>query len=179
LVADRTRRDELRRRIGASVGEKLIGISWSSNNREFGRHKSTLLAHWAPLLSVPGTIFVDLQYGDTARERQALRTEAGVELRHFDDLDLTDDLDGVAALIAACDLVITVSNTVAHIAGALGKETWVLLPASAGKLWYWGLDATTTPWYPTAKLYRREQDQDWAPVFERAARDLRSLAGEK
>jgi ADP-heptose:LPS heptosyltransferase len=85
-------------------------------------------------------------------------------------LDLHDDLDGVAALTAACDLVITVSNTAAHIAGGLGVPAWVLIPSGIGKFWYWGHEASTTPWYPGLTLIRQQNQHDWTS-------ELRDVAG--
>ncbi len=64
---------------------------------------------------------MDLQYGDTAAERAAVERESGMQHRHLADIDNTHDIDGLAALITACDLVVTVSNATAHLAGALGK----------------------------------------------------------
>ncbi|MDX2225456.1 MAG: hypothetical protein SFV21_22070, partial [Rhodospirillaceae bacterium] len=140
-------------------------------NAPNSRHKSTSLADWRPILSAPGVVFVDLQYGDTLAERAA----AGAELVHLQDMDLTNDLDGLAALTAACDLVITVSNTTAHLAGALGVPTWVLVATGWGSLWYWGAGTPDTPWYPTAKIFTRRSGQDWRPLLTEVAEALQGF----
>jgi Flp pilus assembly protein TadD len=154
LSPDAERVADMRRRIAGDGAAPLVGVSWLSRNPEIGRLKSTVLEDWSALLKMPGVRFVDLQYGDTAAERAK---ESNGRLIHIDDLDLTADLDGVAALIAACNVVLTVSNTVAHLAGALGVSTWVLVPAAAGKLWYWGNAVQTSPWYPSVRIIRPPQ----------------------
>ena len=156
LQAEPQRAAELRAQFNVDAGERLVGLSWLSHNKAFGGHKSTRLADWAPALAIPGVRFVDLQYGDTSGERAA----SDFQLAH-PDIDLRDDLDGVAALIAACDLVITVSNTTAHLAGALGRPVWVLVPGGSGKLWYWGQGTSGSPWYPSATIFRQTSGRLW------------------
>jgi Flp pilus assembly protein TadD len=175
LVADKNRSQALRASLGLAPGEKLVGISWVSKNIAFGRHKSTTLAEWAPIMKTPGVRFVDLQYGDTSEERAALHAQHGLTLTHVEGLDLRDDLEGMAALTAACDLVITVSNTTAHVAGALGVPTWVLVPLGGGKLWYWGTQGDSTPWYPAITIIRQVNREEWPSTLRIAEERLRAL----
>jgi len=176
LIADQARAAAYRTQLNVAPGEKLVGISWLSKNVTFGKSKSTVLADWAEVLRTPGVRFVDLQYDDAtkerAKERAALQSELGLNLLHIDGLDLRDDLDGLAALTAACDLVITVSNSTAHIAGALGIPVWVLIPAGMGKFWYWGLSGDSTPWYPSATVIRQRTQEDWQTSFHTVAGKL-------
>ncbi len=172
LVPDHARSEELRKQIGVASGEKLVGISWVSANLSFGKSKSIGLSDWDPILKVPGIRFVDLQYGDTAETRAAVKKKLGHTITHIDGLDLRDDLDGFAALTAACDLVITVSNSTAHFAGALGVPVWVFISAGVGKFWYWGIDSPTVPWYPSATLIRQSVVQEWSPSIQHAAEKL-------
>src|SRR5581483_3958702 len=118
-------------------GRLLVGLSWNSRNPKFEAAKSVSLADYAPLLRLPGCRFVDLQYGDTRAERAAATRDVGVIVEHIDDVDNTNDIDSLAALIGACDVVVTVSNTTAHLAGALGKPTFVLVPFGRGRMWFW------------------------------------------
>lgn len=143
----------------------VIGISWVSRAPRIGRHKTLNLRQWAPILQTSGVRFVDLQYGDTAEERAAVEANLGVPIIHIDGLDLREDIDGVAALIAACDLVISVSNTTVHLAAALGKPTWIMVPAAAGNLWYWMRGANHTPWYPSATIFRQKTLGQWAEII--------------
>jgi ADP-heptose:LPS heptosyltransferase len=83
------------------------------------------------------------------------------ELRDFSD---------TAALVAALDLVITVDTSVAHLAGALGAPTWVMIPRPPE--WRWLLAGERSPWYPTMRLFRQDSANDWRSVVERIARAL-------
>ena len=166
--ADKKRATQYRADLLQGGHGRLIGVSWISKNPEFGVHKTSTLKTLAPLWSGAGTRFVDLQYGDTQTER----ADAGLDLAHVSDLDLTNDIDGLAALIAGCDLVITVSNTTAHLAGALGVPVWVMAPVGNGKLWYWGNGAGQSLWYPTATVFRQSIAGSWTDVVAEIAQCL-------
>jgi len=172
LTVDRDRSTHYRRRLLQDGKTSVIGLSWASSNPEFGGRKSISLGELAPLWQAAGknTCFVDLQYGNTREER----TDASLALTHLEDLDLYNDLDGAAALIAACDRVITVSNTTAHLAGALAVPVDVMISEGSGKLWYWGMSASSSPWYPSATIYRQPALNAWEPVVENIARNLTS-----
>ncbi|MFM2128551.1 MAG: hypothetical protein RL477_97, partial [Pseudomonadota bacterium] len=160
LRADPARATRLRERHCA--GAKLVcGLSWVSKGGRVSSEKSLALAMLAPLLELPGTVFVDLQYGDTRAEQAELRARTGLALATAPEIDNFNDLDGLAALIAACDVVVTVSNTTAHLAAALGKPTFVLLSYAPGLLWYWQADRTDNPWYPSVRLFRQGSAGDW------------------
>ena len=150
----------------------IVGISWKSANREFGRHKSTELRDWLGVLQAPRLRCVDLQYGDTASERGLVEQQAGRRLVHLPDLDLYHDLEGLAAVCAACDLVITVSNVTAHVAGALGRPVWLLVPKANGKLWYWFSERTDSPWYPSMRIFTQQSLGNWGQVFEEVEKEL-------
>lgn len=162
LVADGERAAGLRRRLRADI---VVGLSWSSQNPKFGKAKSAPLRDFEPVLRWPGCRFVDLQYGDTAAERAAVERESEIRIEHLDDIDNTRDIDGLAALISACDLVVTVSNATAHLAGALGKPTWVLIPHGNARLWYWFKEGEGSPWYPAVRLRRQSLGQPWAELI--------------
>lgn len=173
LLADSDATARLRSRI-ANPGRLVCGLTWSSKNAETGALKSLPLAMLQPVLQVPGVDFIDLQYGDTADERRALERETGIVLHRLDDVDNKQGIDALASLISACDLVITVSNSTAHLAAALGKPVVILL-AHHTPLWYWHLDSLTSPWYPTATLLRQPAPGEWAPVVATAAHMLNGL----
>ncbi len=164
LKADPAASGALRSRLHAS-GKLVCGLSWISKNGESGRDKSLDLRALLPLLTLPGIEFVDLQYGDTSAERQSLETDHGVEIRKLDDIDNFQDIDGLAALIQACDIVVTVSNTTAHLAAALGKPVLIMLPSSTALFWYWHFDRIDSPWYPTAVLLRQTVSGNWSDVL--------------
>ena len=188
LRADAARAATLRARLldrETQPGKKwLVGLSWRSRNDQYGALKSLDPGQLAPLLALPGVLGVDLQYGDTAAERRALRDERGIEIAHCDDIDNYHDLDGLAALIEACDVVVTVSNTTAHLAGALGKPTLVLLPHALGRIWYWqeknglqqdGRQGENSLWYPECRLLRQRQAGDWSAVVAQAVAEAEKI----
>ncbi len=108
-----------------------MGISWHSRRATLGAAKSLALAAWIPILEVTGPTFVSLQYGETDADL-ALAGQAGHAVHVDPEIDATHDLPGLSAQIAAMDLVISVSNTTAHLAGALGVPTWTLAAAGGG-----------------------------------------------
>lgn len=169
LKADPDRTKSLRQQV-VSEGKLVCGLSWVSKSKDLGADKSLRLQDLKPILQLPGLTFVDLQYGDTAAERAALQESTGIEVRHVDEVDNFNDIDGLAALIGACDVVVTVSNTTAHLAGALGKKVMVMVPCSFGLFWYWHVDRSDSPWYPSAKLFRQTVVGEWGYVVE-AVRD--------
>jgi len=143
----------LRASFGLGEGERLVGISWASGAPRIGNHKSASLEDFLPLFRVPNTRFVTLQYGDHYLEIYQLEKEHGIRIEVVPEIDNTQDLDGLAALITACDCVVTVSNVTGHIAGAVGARTFLL---DSNKLWYWNsCQGNRNLWYPTVSTYRR------------------------
>jgi hypothetical protein len=163
LAADKARAEKLRHLLHADR-KTVIGVSWRSANPKFGMHKTAQLRDFSPLFTRADVRLVDLQYGDTAAELQAIRDEFGVAIAHLDEIDNTRDIDGLAALIDACDAVLTVSNTTAHIAGALGKPVWVMVPYGQGRLWYWFGEREDSLWYPRMRICRQQPGQSWADL---------------
>jgi tetratricopeptide (TPR) repeat protein len=163
LKADDHQVEELRSMLAAD-GMLVCGVSWRSANPRLGRFKTLPLTALRPLMSLPGVKFVDLQYGDTADEIAALGAAGGKSLTRVAGIDNFNDIDSLAALISACDLVVSVSNTTVHLAGALGKTTCVMLPHAQGTLWYWHTPFLTSPWYPACRLLRQPSPGDWGPV---------------
>jgi tetratricopeptide (TPR) repeat protein len=174
LVADAARTQALRQRL--ADGRFLIGLSWVSKAPVGGQSKSARLADFAALLRLAGCRFVDLQYGDTSEERAALARELGITVERLPDIDNTNDLDGLAALMCACDAVVTVSNTTAHLAGALGRPTWVMVPHGFARIWYWFHDRSSSPWYPRVEVRRQQSGQPWADVVASVAREVSASA---
>ncbi len=174
LSPDKDRRDMLRGRYLGGGADLLAGIAWNSNAVKIGRHKSLPLSALRPLTDVPGVTFVDLQYGDTGPERKAFTEATGTHVIHDESIDQMADLDAFAAQVAAMDLVISVSNTTVHIAGAMGVPTWVLL--NAVPLSFWMLEGDRSPWYPSVRLFRQAEAGEWVGVIEGAAAELASFA---
>ena len=171
LISDSMMRNQFRAKY--ADGRPLIGIAWQTNNQETGRERSLDLSLLAPLLSRPDLRFVSLQYGDfDSLEDQALRARAHLVIdRTVDQLTY---IDRFAAQVAAMDMVITIDNSTAHMAGALGVPVWVLLPHLPE--WRWMLDREDSPWYPTMRLLRQRRTGDWKPVIARLEEQLGCLS---
>jgi tetratricopeptide (TPR) repeat protein len=168
FAADQRRGAHWRERL--ETGPALrIGIAWRGGALRSGQLlRSIALPQWQPLLRSAGATFYALQYGDIAAELDALRVGHGVNLERLGDA--TDDLDELAAIISSLDLVISVDNTVAHLAGALGKPVWTLLACSPE--WRYPRYGSAMPWYPAMRLYHRARGGSWEDVMARVAGDL-------
>jgi len=174
LAADSERTGDLRRRIRKDT-RLACGLSWTSTNEKIGSSKSMGLQDLLPLLSSDRLCFVDLQYGDTAQERRNMKTSSGIGIEHIDDIDNFNDIDGLASLIDACDFVVTVSNVTAHLAGALGKKTFLLVPYAHGKLWYWHLGRENSLWYPSVRVLAQTVDGDWESVVAEVLNEINRM----
>jgi len=174
LQCDKNRSDQLRRKL-KNPNRLLVGISWQSLRAKHGASKTCRLADLLPLLSTENVDFVDLQYGDTSAEKAEIQAQHGIQIQRVKEIDNKTDIDGLASLIEACDVVVSVSNTTAHLAAALGKPTIVLLPWHT-PLWYWHLGSIDSIWYPSAVLSRQEKAFDWAIPVQQAAKIINGLA---
>ena len=119
-----------------------------------------------------GRQLLDVQYGDTESERRLVEQEVGARIEHLPELDLYGDLEGVAALCAACELVITSSNVTAHIAGALGRPVWLIAPKGNGRFWYWFSGRSDSPWYPAMRIFDQVAPGSWRETLDGVAREL-------
>jgi tetratricopeptide (TPR) repeat protein len=152
-------------RIGA-LERPRIAIAWAGNaSHANDRNRSIAFVRLAPLFSVPAR-FVSIQREVRDEDSAALAAAArvqhvGGELETFAD---------TAAVIAQCDLVISVDTAAAHLAGAMGRPVWVLLPFNPD--WRWTLQGERSPWYPTARLFRQTSLGDWDGVVARVGGEL-------
>lgn len=145
-----------------------VGVVWGgSPGHGNDRNRSLSLAALAPLAAVPGVRLVSLQKGPPADQIRAL--PIGMQILDL-SADITDFAD-TAAIMANLDLVVTVDTSVAHLAGALGRPVWVLLPFAPD--WRWLLGREDSPWYPTMRLFRQPALGVWGPVIGQAADHLR------
>jgi hypothetical protein len=148
-----------------------VGVVWAGG-RDFkgDRNRSIGLQQFQALFDVPGISFVSLQRD--LRDGDAERLQQQPDVLHLGGR-LTDFAD-TAAVISMLDLVISVDTSVAHLAGALGKAVWILLPAVAD--FRWMLDRADSPWYPTARLFRQLKSGDWDDVLAKVKAELSKLA---
>ena len=138
-----------------------VGIAWAGSPGHMrDRFRSIPLELLRPLFGLAGAQFFALQVGPAAEELKVAGVLAGV----IDLAPKIEDMADTAALIANLDLVIAVDTAVAHLAGALGKPVWVMLPLAPD--WRWLLDREDSPWYPTMRLFRQSMLGDWVSVVE-------------
>ena len=154
----------------ASSNNKLCGISWKSKSTFTGHQKSTTLKYFIKTLDLEGYTFVSLQYGKTKDEIKEVRNELGVNIISYEEVDNFLDIDGLSSLVQACDKVKTVDNITSQLAGALGKQTHILL--TFNPWWCWMLERNDSPWHPSIKLYRQDKINDWDSAFKKLKADL-------
>lgn len=147
-----------------------IGISWRGGNDTRTRAKRSIaLTEWRALTADTNVQLIDVQYGDRTEDLVQARA-AGLHIHSLAGVDAMTDLDTFAALLAALDLLVTVDNSTLHLAGALGIETWALLPYDSD--WRWEAGASTTAWYPAVHLLHQPQRDDWSAPLQAAAAAL-------
>lgn len=169
LQADSMRVENARKRLSELGAGLKIGLSWRGGLKHTGTaQRSMTLTELAPLTTLSGCRFVNLQYDTSGEERRRLAT-GRYNIEHWQDV--LDDYDETAAMTAALDLVISVCTSVIHLGGALGRPVWVMVPRGAE--WRYGIDGERMPWYPSVRLLRQEMEtSDWQNVIARAVSDV-------
>ncbi|HEX9448983.1 MAG TPA: glycosyltransferase family 9 protein, partial [Dongiaceae bacterium] len=170
LQIDRQRANAFRHDyLQALRAERLIGICWR------GGDMAIPLADWLPVLRTEGFGFISLQAGPAQQELHDVFNDLGMSAIRDPSIDPQSNLRGFAAQIAAVDLVISIDEVPAHLAGALGVPTICLIPHVADWRWF-SAERTDSPWYPTMQLYRQSADGRWATTMQQIAADVQALA---
>jgi hypothetical protein len=152
-------------------GKARIGLVWAGNRGHHNnRNRSIALERLLPLLAVPGIDWVALQTEIDGPDRAVL--DAHPDITNLGDA--LSDFGDTAAVMAALDLVVSVDTAAAHLAGAMAKPVWILLPFSPD--WRWLTDRRDSPWYPTARLFRQRAAGDWSSVISEVVRELPAVA---
>jgi len=153
----------------------LVGLVWAGRpTHPNDSRRSIRLADLAPLAGISGVTFVSLQKVTPQRDAEVRAGVFGGMLEVADELT---DFGQTAALVANLDLVITVDSAAGHLAGALGKPVWVMMPEPSD--WRWLLDRADSPWYPSMKMFRQAKPGDWAGVIAEITQSLSSLVRPK
>ena len=153
LIVKESKFKEINKIIGKLNTKIKIGISWKSKNETYGVDKSLNLDLLLPILKLEEFSFINLQYGDTANEIKNFYNNHKLKILNIKEVDLFNDFEAIAALLKNLDLLITVSNSTAHLAGSLGVHTWLIKPKNHVTLHYWNQPGNTTPWYSSIKLF--------------------------
>ena len=167
LHADRILSDRWRTRLGSKTGFR-IGVVWSGSTPRRVVERSIPLSHFVRIFEGKTDIveLICLQKEIWPRDVETLHKTS--EIRFFGDE--IENFSDTAALIDQCELVITIDTSVAHLSGALGAETWLLLPYVAD--WRWMIDDDDSPWYPSVKIFRQRKTGDWPELIDRVQHRL-------
>jgi len=149
-----------------------VGIVWAGSPTHGNDHnRSCALKQFMPLTQLPGVRLYGLQKGAAAARMDELEPKMAVTNLSKEFNDFAD----TAAAIESLDLVISVDTAALHLAGAMAKPAWALIPFAPE--WRWMLDREDSPWYPTMRLFRQKKWGDWDSVFQRVAQELQILVG--
>lgn len=178
IICSREDRDHWEQIISGYLrpGDLKIGICWRGSTlhlRDFYRCRSIPLADFRPLFGIEGTTLFSLQRGTGSEE--LVSGHGGVPVVAL--ADSCRNLSDLAAAVSEMDLVITIDTSIAHLSGAIGRPTRILLPFSAE--WRWLRDRADTPWYPTARLFRQPEPGDWGAVLRNVSHELRSAVASR
>ena len=174
LTSDTFLKNELKNKLKTKK-KYICGLSWISKNDDVGVNKSVSLEILKPILSIKNIEFLDIQYNDTSCERDKFNKKNGIKISKIESIDNFNDLNGLTSLIDICDFVITVSNTNAHISGALGKKTFLLLPKGKGRLWYWSSKKKKSIWYPSIEVVEQNIIGSWETVVKELGKILKDI----
>jgi tetratricopeptide (TPR) repeat protein len=169
LTADADLAAACRERYRALGDGPVVGIAWASGNLR-RPDRNAPLPLWDPILQLSGLTFLSLQYGDHADAIAEANGRLGVTIHEDPHIDQLKSLEQFAAQIEAVDIVVSITNTTVHMAGAIGKTVWTMLPFMPD--WRYQLGRDDTAWYPSMRLFRQQRARHWDEVIARVARDL-------
>jgi tetratricopeptide (TPR) repeat protein len=173
LVPDPARVDHWREVLKTAPPGPKVGLLWKSAIKAQARQRYySAFDAWKPVLAVPGVSFVNLQYGDCAEELAQAREQMGVEIWTPPGIDLKQDLDDIAALSYALDLVVGCANATLNIAAACGAPNWLIGTPGAWTM----LGTDRFPWYPQTRVFMTPGFGDWDPVMAQMADALAAFA---
>lgn len=159
-------------------GRLIVGFAWDSFARH-GLYKRLKAQAFKPLLQTQQIWPVCVQYPRSPQDQSVLIEAEQSGMFVDTDIQPLASVDDAVSQIAALDLLISVSNSTVHLAGALGVQAWVMLPAQAGSMWYWFRDRADSPWYSSLRFFRQAEAGQWPPVIEQVTSALRALIDNK
>jgi len=173
LFSDQIKKEGFRYDLKNRFGDKfLCGISWKSSAEKISDFKSFSLLDLMPILSLKNIVFINLQYGEISEDINLLYKSQGIKIETIDNLDYFNDIESLASLMDACDFIVSSSNVTAHLAGALGKKTYLLTPFSKGRIWYWHHNDKKSIWYPSVNNYYQSNLESWKDPIENLSKDI-------
>lgn len=162
LKADQNYVNHLKKKLNLA-NRPLVGLSWASFDCLTSDKKSIELNRLREALNSFGCDVINLQYGNVKRDVEEFSNNINFKFINDHGIDVYDDIEGLAALIEICDLVVTIPNITIQLTGALGKEGWVLLPFSPN--YPWTDYRKTSLWYKNIDIFRQKKINDWTEVL--------------
>ena len=171
LKADKLKTLEFRKKLNIKKNNLIIGISWRTKSIiQMASFRNIVLKDFVTKIFNSNIKFVNLQYGDVFEEIKDLKNETGIDIINFSELNKKDDIDGIASLVSACDLVISIDNFILHLAGSLGIQTKALLPFSSDARW--GQKGKECYLYDSIHFYRQARLGYWESVLNQIKEDI-------
>jgi ADP-heptose:LPS heptosyltransferase len=175
LKADPERRLQWRA-LFDTMRKPVIGIAWTGGRKNTGKRKRSLtLDQLEPILRSIDATWVSLEYVDHADHIEAFRKKTGIQIHEWKRATQTQDYDDTAGLVAELDCVVSVTTAVIHLAGALGKDCFCLVPSLPR--WWYRIEGDTSPWYKSLRLYRQPKGESWDKPIEQIANTLKLRYG--
>jgi tetratricopeptide (TPR) repeat protein len=164
LNYDKEKQNYFLKKLNKKPSDIIVGLSWKSIGKPDGDLRSIELKQIiGAIKGKKNCVFVSLQYGDVEHELQDVFISEGVRVRTFNEFSNFHDIDDLCSLIATCDSVISIDNSTLHLAGALGVESYGLLPFSAD--WRWGVNRNRSYWFNSIRLIRQVSVNNWSNVL--------------
>ena len=152
LKVDKRNFADMQKRLSIYKKKYKIGLSWKSLNNKFATDKSLNLKDFNKIFNLSNCHIFNLQYGDVKNEINSFNKNAKNKLLEIEGLDLFNDFEGIASLLKSLDVFVTISNSTAHLAGALGVKTILIKPENFAVFHYWNQKTDNTPWYNSVSL---------------------------
>ena len=152
LKIDKRNFEDMQKKLSIYKKKYKIGLSWKSFNNKFATDKSLNLKDFNKIFNLSNCHIFNLQYGDVKNEINSFNKNAKNKLLEIEDLDLFNDFEGIASLLKSLDVFVTISNSTAHLAGALGVKTILIKPENFAVFHYWNQKTDNTPWYNSVSL---------------------------
>jgi len=171
LKADKTKIYKFRKQLSNKKNVKLIGLSWHTKSQiQMASFRNISLKNLVSEINNSEVKFINLQYGDVSEEIKELKKKLGIDIIDLREVDKRDDIDSLAALVSACDFVVSIDNFILHLAGSLGVKTMALLPFSSDSRW--GSQHNKCHLYDSVSLYRQTVLGDWKKVLKQLKKDI-------
>ena len=157
LKVDKKNFEEMQKKLSIYKKKYKIGLSWKSFNNKFAANKSLNLKDFSNIFNLSNCHIFNLQYGNVKNEINSFNKNAKNKLLDIEGLDLYNDFEGIASLLKSLDVFVTISNSTAHLAGALGVKTILIKPENFAVFHYWNQKTDNTPWYNSIRLTDRNK----------------------